>query len=140
MSRFGIKGEIPDPTVALSGMFDPSDQINLTRDGNWGNKIAVEILCVGGGGGGGGPTSGGGGAGGYRQFSVGMLTGIEYTVQVGGGGSGHWGGGESYSGGSGGSGIVILRTLHTASASSVSPTTDGSFNIYSFTSSGTITL
>jgi len=44
------------------------------------------------------------------------------------------------SGGAGGSGIVIIRTLSTASATSGSPTltTDGSYNIYKFTSSGTI--
>ena len=42
----------------------------------------------------------------------------------------------------GGSGVVIIRTLQTASATTGSPTTstDGSYNIYKFTGSGSITF
>jgi hypothetical protein len=49
--------------------------------------------------------------------------------------------GNNY-GGSGGSGVVIIRTLSTAASTTGSPTvtTDGSYNIYKFTSSGTITF
>lgn len=58
--------------------------------------------------------------------------------------TGSGGGGTSSSGGgtAGGSGVVILRTLLTASATTGSPTvtTDGSFNIYTFTGSGSITF
>jgi hypothetical protein len=45
-------------------------------------------------------------------------------------------------GGSGGSGIVVLRTLETAIEITGSPTvtTDGSYNIYTFTSSGSISF
>jgi hypothetical protein len=44
--------------------------------------------------------------------------------------------------GSGGSGVVILRTTSTASATTGSPTVtqDGSYNVYKFTANGSITF
>jgi hypothetical protein len=44
--------------------------------------------------------------------------------------------------GAGGSGVVILRTLATAASTTGSPTvtTDGSYNVYKFTGSGSITF
>ena len=57
-------------------------------------------------------------------------------------GGGGDGGNAGVSGGAGGSGIVIVRTLHTAVATTGSPTitTDGDYNIYQFTGSGSITF
>ena len=56
--------------------------------------------------------------------------------------SGGGGGGDGYgnTGGDGGDGIVIIRTTATALSTTGSPTltTDGSYNIYTFTVSGTI--
>ena len=101
MSKFGYIGHNLDEAAKLSGVFTIDEQKSLKDDGNWGNKIEVEILCIGGGGGGGGPRAGGGGAGGYRQLTVGMLTGIQYTVQVGGGGNGGAGVTHGTSGGNG---------------------------------------
>jgi len=58
--------------------------------------------------------------------------------------TGSGGGGANYGGtsGAGADGIVIIRTLETASATTGSPTvtTDGSYNIYSFTANGSITF
>jgi hypothetical protein len=55
-------------------------------------------------------------------------------------GGGGGGGGGGFSGFVGGSGVVIIRTLDTAVLTSGNPTvtTDGSYNIYKFTVSGTI--
>jgi len=45
-------------------------------------------------------------------------------------------------GGNGGSGVVIIRSLNTAAATTGAPTqtTDGSYKIYTFTASGSITF
>ena len=88
MSKFGIIGNPPAESDKLSGRFSISDQVNLNRDGDWGNKFEAEYLVIGGGGGGSAGTGGGGGAGGYRTGTVALKTGIEYTITVGGGGSG----------------------------------------------------
>ena len=102
--------------------------------------------------------AGGGGGGGYSSIAIGV-------GGLGGGGDGsrspQWsvpgdgtantggGGGGAYSdvsannaSASGGSGVVIIRTLATASATTGSPTvtTDGSYNIYTYTGSGSITF
>ena len=86
--------------------------------------------------GGGSGTAGLGGVGGG-----GNSNGSPGQANTGGGG----GGGNSYNangGGAGGSGVVILRTFITASATTGSPTvtTDGLYNIYTFTASGSITF
>ena len=75
--------------------------------------------------------AGGGGNGGHTATAG--------TANTGGGGGGN---GSSVNGQAGGSGVVILRTLGTASATTGSPTvtTDGSYNIYQFNADGSITF
>jgi hypothetical protein len=62
------------------------------------------------------------------------------TVNTGSGGGGR---GDLYgASGAGGSGVVILRTTSTAVSTTGSPTvtTDAWYNVYKFTSSGSITF
>ena len=65
-------------------------------------------------------------------------------ANTGGGGAGgsRWPNDTIYYAGNGGSGVAIIRTLASASATTGSPTvtTDGSYNIYTFTGSGSITF
>ena len=72
-----------------------------------------------------------------RNFGSGASAGS--NTGGGGGGSGE-GGGWSATSGSGGSGIIILRTLATAASATVSPTTDGSYKVYTFNATGSITF
>ena len=95
-------------------------------------------------GGGGGSSRGTGGAGGQGGGAAGPgtggnINGTAATANTGGGGSGAQGTGT---GGNGGSGIIIIRTTATAASTTGSPTvtTDGSYNIYSFTADGSITF
>ena len=90
-----------------------------------------------GGGGGGKNSSATSGAGGLGGGGAGNTA---ATANTGGGGGGQPAG--TGAGRAGGSGIVILRTLATAASTTGSPTvtTDGSYNIYSFTASGSITF
>lgn len=95
-------------------------------------------------GGGGGASRSTGGAGGLGGGADGRGTGLNATgyaatANTGGGGGGAQG---NALGGAGGSGIVIIRTLATAASTTGSPTltTDGSYNIYSFTADGSITF
>ena len=62
------------------------------------------------------------------------------TANTGGGGGA--GSEHNNTGGAGGSGVVIIRTTSTAASTTGSPTltTDGSFNVYKFTASGSITF
>ena len=96
------------------------------------------------GGGGGGATSGGGvgGSGGGGAGASVEAAGQSATANTGSGGGGASAGSVVHAGGNGGSGVVILRTLATASATTGSPTvtTDGNYNIYTFTGSGSIAL
>ena len=119
-----------------------------TTGGNGGDGTAVSITgssvtYAGGGGGAGhdGVSGSNGGSGGAGGGGAGVKTGnaTSGTANTGGGG-GAARASSGVSGGAGGSGIVIIRTTVTASATSGSPTvtTDGSYNIYKFTASGTI--
>lgn len=84
--------------------------------------------------------SGGGGAGGSFNGPVGFPG--SSNTGSGGGGSGWDNWGQTFTSGAGGSGIVVLRTLATAVSTTGSPTVtqDGSYNIYTFTGSGSITF
>lgn len=86
----------------------------------------------------------GGGVGAYYYSFFGNVSATNGSANTGGGG----GGGSSrnsslYSGASGGSGRVMIRmpddTLPSSTTGTVSVTTDGSFKIYTFLSSGSIT-
>ena len=102
----------------------------------------ASVTYAGGGGGAAdiGRPAGTGGAGGGGAGEVGDNgTGSAGTVNTGGGGGAR---GGSNGGRAGGSGIVILRTTSLADSTTGSPTitTDGAYNIYAFTSSGSITF
>lgn len=105
------------------------------------NSITGTAVYYAGGGGGGEstPSSSGGAGGNGGGGTGGDGSGTNGTDGLGGGGGG---GGDGYgnTGGDGGDGIVIIRTTATALSTTGSPTltTDGNYNIYSFTASGTI--
>jgi hypothetical protein len=119
------------------------------------SAISGTITAYAGGGGGGGEAStsivvglggtGGGGNGGYK-VSPSTTNPVAGTANTGGGGGGSWlfnSGGPV--GAAGGSGIVIIRypdTFKLATSTTGSPTitTSGGFNIYRWTSSGSITF
>ncbi len=124
--------------------------------GGGGGMSAVGTAVSGGGSGGAGVTDpiksiavGGGGAGGrgsnVSQVGVGATAfgggnnGTNGTANTGGGGGAGQSGGNP--GGNGGSGRIILKTLSQASATTGSPTvtTSGSYHIYDYTASGSIT-
>jgi len=109
---------------------------------------SIDTTYAGGGGGGintfnagGSPGAGGfggGGAGGINTF------GTAGSVNTGGGGGGS-GGDSATGGGAGGSGIVSIRystifSLASSTTGSPSVTTVGGYNIYTWTSSGSITF
>jgi hypothetical protein len=75
-----------------------------------------------------------------RAMGGGVATALSGSANLGEGGGGSTA--DAGNGGPGGSGVVILRTEATASATTGSPTvtTDGSYNIYTFTASGSITF
>lgn len=113
------------------------------------NSITGTALFYAAGGGGGtyGPTGsvtsqGGSSIGG--NGAVGGNTAGTPTANTGsgGGGAGGAGGGVNGTPTAGADGVVIIRTESTASATTGSPTvtTDGTYNIYKFTASGTITF
>ena len=100
-----------------------------------------------GGGGGGGCYGAPGGTAytGYGGGNGGSDTGSDTTTsgtQNTGGGGGGTERADTGIGGSGGSGVVILRTTSTAASTTGSPTvtTDAGYNIYKFTASGSITF
>lgn len=99
---------------------------------------AINYAGGGGGGGYGGVSSGGAGGGTGGSGSGTLAT--AGTVNTGGGGGG--GGYSPSTGGNGGSGVVILRTAFTAASTTGSPTvtTNAGYNVYKFTTSGTITF
>jgi hypothetical protein len=85
--------------------------------------------------------AGGGYAGGFSVSLGSYGTGGGDNVIGNGGYGGIWSN-STYVSKAGNAGTVILRTLNTASATTGSPTvtTDGSYNIYTFTGSGSITF
>ena len=134
-----------------------SDTPNNTIGGQGGlgasNSITGTAVFYAGGGGGCGRNSassaGGLGGSGIGGRGAGTNTG---SAGIGGSGTantGSGGGGGDYAdsstspqGGNGGSGVVIIRTLGTAASTTGSPTitTDGSYKVYKFTATGTITF
>ena len=105
------------------------------------SSITGSAIYYAGGGGGGtytgnSPGAGGNGGGGAGAQDTSATSGTTNT----GGGGGGTGGNSPGAGGNGGSGVVILRTIALADSTTGSPTVtyDGAFNIYKFTSSGSI--
>jgi hypothetical protein len=125
---------------------------NAVNSGGWGqgnggagtaSSITGASVTYAGGGGGGAQAGRPGGTGGAGGGGTGEVendgTGSAGTVNTGGGGGGR---GGNNGGRAGGSGIVILRTTSLADSTTGSPTLtyDGAYNIYAFTSSGSITF
>lgn len=118
-----------------------------TGPGGLGKIWSGNSTAYAGGGGGGGIYNGAGGAGGSSIGGNGgsglNASGTSGAVNTGSGGGGQGsapGTTTSGVGGNGAGGIVIIKTLSTASSATVSPTTSGSYKIYTFTGSGTITF
>ena len=117
---------------------------NAPGSGKGGNGILWYGTYYGGGGGGGevnGSYVGAGGLGGGGNAVI-NSSGQNGVNNTGGGGGGGSHTGTYYNGGSGGSGVVIIRSLVLASSTTGSPTitTDGSYNVYKFTGTGSITF
>ena len=120
-----------------------------TKGGDGGVGLASSItgtstFYAGGGGGGGfqGSPAASGGNGGGGAGGIGSGGDLSGTVNTGGGGGGR--GTTDGAGGTGGSGVVILRFLSTVTVvgttGSPTITTDGSYKVYKFTGSGSITF
>jgi hypothetical protein len=136
-----------------AGSDTPNGSIGGQGGAGVSNSITGTALFYAGGGGGCGRNSassaGGLGGSGIGGRGAGTNTG---SAGVGGSGTtntGSGGGGGDYAdgstspqGGNGGSGVVIIRTLGTAVSTTGSPTviTDGSYKVYQFNSTGTITF
>jgi len=106
------------------------------------NVNGTPTYRAGGGGGGaintyGAATAGSGGLGGGGNGST-TTNGSDGTVNTGGGGGGPVGDGSAL-GGTGGSGVVIIRYLGTPRATGGTITQNGGYTIHTFTSSGTFT-
>jgi hypothetical protein len=120
-----------------------------TKGGDGGAGTASSItgssVTYAGGGGGGGYSAGSAASGGAGGGGPGGISGSNVgagTANTGGGGGG--GGNTDYLGGDGGSGVVILRFLSTVTVvgttGSPTITTDGSYKVYKYTASGSITF
>lgn len=114
---------------------------SLAQGGNGGNGIASSItgssVTRAGGGGGASTTGGTGGTGGGGAGSSGAGPGGSGTANTGSGG----GGAISNNGGNGGSGVVIIRyKTSDYTATGGTATTDGSYTIRTFNSSGTFEI
>ena len=132
----GATGGVASGYVAGSGGAGRANPISTSTIG----QLSGGIYYVGGGGGGGiygSGTAGSGGLGGGGAGSSSASTPASGSVNTGGGGGGS---GLNAISGAGGSGVVILRTLALADSTTGSPTVtyDGAYNIYTFTSSGSI--
>lgn len=112
-------------------------------DGAVSDITGTQTYYGGGGGGGSRTTGGAGGNGGGGGGRSGNGNGTNATANTGGGGGGGSNSGATFTGGNGGSGVVILRILTTnySSTTTGSPTvtTDGSYTVLTFTSSGSYT-
>jgi hypothetical protein len=132
----GATGGVASGSVAGSGGAGRANPISTSTIG----QLSGGIYYVGGGGGGGiygSGTAGSGGLGGGGSGSNSGSTPPSGSVNTGGGGGGS---GLNAISGAGGSGVVILRTTALADSTTGSPTVtyDGAYNIYTFTSSGSI--
>lgn len=155
----GVGGQYGSGGGGGAGQAGSNGQSSL--GGNGGNGVqssitGTAVYYAGGGGGAAyapGPTAitpgsgglGGGGRGGtyYDAATYPSPAPQSGNVNTGGGG----GGASNYypntgTGGNGGSGVVIIRSLSTAASTTGSPTvtTDGSYTVYKFTQTGTITF
>ena len=109
------------------------------------NSITGTAVLYAAGGGGGSyntstTSSGGSGIGGNGGAGLGSAT--SPTANTGSGGGGAGGGSSDGTPTAGADGVVIIRSTKTATATTGSPTvtTDGSYNVYKFTVSGSITF
>jgi mucin-19 len=126
------------------------DADNNTQAGNGGNGVAVSITgssVTYAGGGGGSSYTGNGGSGGTGGGGNGTGPSNRSSATAGatntGSGGGSIGGSRGYGGSAnGGSGVVILRSLSSAASTTGSPvaTTSGSYYIYKFNNTGSITF
>jgi hypothetical protein len=147
----GQAGPSTDRSGGGGGAGAPGATGNVSGTGGIGlqSSISGTALFYGGGGGGSGwntpAGSGGAGGGGAGVSSPSGSAGTSGTINTGGGGGGGGYSGDGTMGGAGGSGIVILRyaaTYPAATATTGSPTITvaGGYRVYTYTSSGSITL
>lgn len=130
---------------AVGGNNTSSTQAGVGGAGTASSITGSSVTYGGGGGGGvegsaGSRGTGGSGGGGNGSGPVGSPAGSAGTANTGGGGGGG-DGGNTVNGFAGGSGVIIVRALEAATATTGSPTytTSGSYHIYKFTGSGSIT-
>ena len=124
---------------------NPTGSVGGAGGAGTSNSITGTALFYAAGGGGGtynssSTSSGGSGIGGNGGGGLGSAT--APTANTGSGGGGAGGGSGNGTPTAGADGVVIIRTLSSAASTTGSPTvtTDGSYNIYKFTASGTITF
>lgn len=129
VSGSGSSGKGGNGGIGVSSSITGTSTYYAGGGGGWGYSA-----------GGGGGTGGSGGGGNGESYPSGNQA-TAGTVNTGGGGGGD---GTAGVGKAGGSGVVILRFLSTVtvSATTGSPTitTDGSYSVYKYTASGSITF
>jgi len=123
-----------------AGGYTPPEGYNgaaSDQGGFGGGSSGVAVQAVGGGtAGSAGPGTSNSITGTAVTYATGSYADVLATANSGDGG----GGSSSASGRSGASGVVIIRTLNTAASATVSPTIDGSYKVYKFITSGSITF